>query len=143
MEMVIFEAMKKIAGILFGIIVFSLGYSQIPNGYYDRAAGKTCAELKSALKYIITESHRPLPDDFLLAQYALTDVKPREVGSGSTTVIWDVYADNPNGPDPYNYNPSTQNLATITVKPIVIIKNIQYPKAGVMMTPLPKAITIM
>lgn len=107
--MVIFEAMKKIAGILFGIIVFSLGYSQIPNGYYDRAAGKTCAELKSALKYIITESHRPLPDDFLLAQYALTDVKPREVGSGSTTVIWDVYADNPNGPDPYNYNPSTQN----------------------------------
>lgn len=107
--MIIFDAMKKIACFLFASTFFLNGYCQIPSGYYDRAVGKNCAELKSALKYIITESHRPLPDDFLLAQYALTDVKPREVGTGSTAVIWDVYADNPNGLDPYNYNPSTQN----------------------------------
>ncbi len=101
--------MKKISSILFAGTFFLNGYAQIPNGYYDRAIGKTCAELKSALKYIITESHTPLPDDFLLDQYALTDVKPREVGTGSATVIWDVYADDPNGLDPYNYDPSTQN----------------------------------
>lgn len=84
-------------------------YAQIPGNYYDSANGKTCASLKSALKYIITQSHTPKPDDNLLAQYALTDVKPREVGAGSTTVIWDIYADNPTGPDPYNYDPVGQN----------------------------------
>lgn len=101
--------MKFFAIILCHILWCTTLFSQVPVNYYDSAAGKTCAALKSALKYIITKSHIPVPDDNLLAQYALTDVKPREVGMGSATVIWDVYADNPNGPDPYNYNPVGQN----------------------------------
>ena len=101
--------MKYLSFFFFLILLSAKGFSQLPANYYDSAVGKSCADLKSALKYIITETHTPKLDDELLAQYALTDVKPREVGTGSASVIWDVYADNPNGLDPYNYDPSSQN----------------------------------
>lgn len=101
--------MKHFAIIPCLVLSLSHGYSQGPANYYDSAVGKSCAALKSALKYIITQSHTPISDNNLLTQYALTDIKPREVGTGSTSVIWDIYADNPNGSDPYNYDPSSQN----------------------------------
>jgi len=82
----------------------------IPAGYYDAIAGLTCAPLKTALSVrtntnlsgntLIFRSYNNLWD-----QYRISDVKPREVGTGSANVIWDIYSDNPNGPDPYNFTP--------------------------------------
>lgn len=84
--------------------------SGIPPGFYDIANGKVCADLKTALKTRTGTdvnnqpvSSRTYGD--LWGQYLISDVKPREVGSGSANVIWDIYSDNPSGPDPYNFTP--------------------------------------
>lgn len=81
---------------------------QPPAGYYNSATGLTCSNLKTALKNIVTTGHVNQGYTALWSQYLLSDVKPREVGAGSPTVIWDIYSDNPNGTDPYNFTPVTQ-----------------------------------
>lgn len=73
-----------------------------PAGYYNLAAGKTCADLKTALKTIVSNMS-PKSYNALLTQYTKTDVKPNENGTGLQ--IWDVYSDNPTGLDPYSYTP--------------------------------------
>ena len=73
-----------------------------PPGYYASAAGKTCADLKTTLKTIISNMS-PKSYNALLTQYTKTDVKPNENGSGQQ--IWDVYSDNPTGLDPYSFIP--------------------------------------
>lgn len=78
-----------------------------PTGYYDGAIGLSCAPLKTALKTAITTGNTPKTYGDLWTQYLISDIKPREVGSGSTNVIWDIYSDNPNGTDPYNFTPGT------------------------------------
>ncbi|HSC54414.1 MAG TPA: endonuclease [Phnomibacter sp.] len=82
----------------------------IPAGYYDIAAGKSCADLKTALNSRTSNTTAGVPVTpktytDLWSQYLISDVKPREVGTGSTMVIWDVYSDNPTGADPYNFTP--------------------------------------
>ena len=79
-----------------------------PTGYYNATTGLSCSSLKTTLKNIITNGNNLNDYGSLYNQYAETDVKPREVGSGSAMVIWDIYSDNPTGTDPYNYNPATQ-----------------------------------
>lgn len=79
--------------------------AQIPSGYYNNAANKSCATLKTSLKTIITNGNTPQSYTALWSQYQISDVKPREVGSGSTNVIWDIYSDNPTGTDNYNFTP--------------------------------------
>lgn len=76
-----------------------------PVGYYNAAAGLSCSALKSALSTIITTGMTPKTYGDLWTQYLLSDIKPREVGTGSANVIWDVYSDNPAGADPYNFTP--------------------------------------
>jgi endonuclease I len=83
-----------------------------PTGYYNAATGLSCSSLKTSLKNIITNGNNLNSYSSLYSQYAETDIKPREVGSGSSNVIWDIYSDNPSGTDPYNYNPSTQQCGS-------------------------------
>jgi endonuclease I len=79
-----------------------------PSGYYSNTTGRNCADLKTTLKTIITTGNTPRSYGDLWGQYLVSDIKPREVGPGtSSTVIWDVYSDNPSGPDPYNFTPGT------------------------------------
>jgi endonuclease I len=82
-------------------------FAQPPAGYYNSATGLNCAPLKTALKTIITNGHTNQGYTALWSQYMVSDVKPREVGSGSASVIWDIYSDNPTGTDPYNFTPGT------------------------------------
>lgn len=82
--------------------------AQPPSGYYNTATGQNCSGLKTALKNIITSGHTNQGYSALWTQFQVSDVKPREVGTGSTMVIWDIYSDNPTGTDPYNFNPVTQ-----------------------------------
>lgn len=78
-----------------------------PAGYYSTATNKSCADLKTALKQITTNGMQPKTYGQLWSQYSISDVKPREVGTGSANVIWDVYSDVPNGTDPYNFTPGS------------------------------------
>ena len=84
------------------------GGNGIPAGYYDAITTQTCGDLKTALKTRTITGMIARPYSSLWDQYRLTDLKPREVGTGSANVIWDIYSDNPSGPDPYNFDPVTQ-----------------------------------
>jgi len=92
---------------LTGNVTTTASGSGEPLNYYNAATGLTCAPLKTALKNIITAGNNLNTYSDLWSQYQVSDIKPREVGSGSANVIWDIYSDNPTGPDPYNYTPGT------------------------------------
>ncbi len=89
------------------LVLPALLFAQPPAGYYNAAAGQTCSGLKTALYNIISASHNPKSYNALSSQYPLSDVKPREVGTGSAMVIYDVYSDRPLAADPYNFTPNT------------------------------------
>jgi endonuclease I len=79
---------------LFLLLSF-LSFGQIPSGYYDSANGKTGAELKTALSYII-DDHTQLSYSALWSAFQYTDKKP----NGK---VWDMYSDIPGGTPPYEY----------------------------------------
>lgn len=86
--------------------------AQPPAGYYNNATGKSCATLKTALKTILNTGNNPRSYAALWTQYISTDVKPRTVGTGSANVIYDIYSTVPNGTDPYQFTPSTDQCGT-------------------------------
>ena len=69
--------------------------SQVPTGYYNNASTKSCADLKTALKTIVTTGNTPQSYSNLWTQYQVSDIKPRTVGTGSVNVIYDVYSAKP------------------------------------------------
>jgi endonuclease I len=81
-----------------------------PPTYYSTTTGLSCAGLKTALKTITTTGNSPNTYGDLWNQYTVSDLKPREVGSGSANVIWDIYSDNPTGTDPYNFTPAGSGI---------------------------------
>jgi endonuclease I len=85
--------MKKLFFYLAFIIWANLLFGQIPTGYYDNADGLTGNELLEALHYII-DNHTSVD---AYDNFHLTDSRP-------DNTVWDIYSDNPNGPNPYNYN---------------------------------------
>lgn len=92
--------MKKIS--IFLLLIFiSFSYGQIPNGYYDNAQGLSGYQLKTALKNIITNGHNPHSYGDLYNAYETTDTDYYYENDGT---VLDMYSENPNGTDPYNYN---------------------------------------
>ncbi len=97
--------MKLFLTALFSALFFLSLYAQPPVGYYDSTNNKYCDSLKTALKKIISSSVTPMSYSNLWSQYAITDIKPRTVDSGSANVIWDIYSTNSDSTDPYQYTP--------------------------------------
>ena len=96
--------MRKITTVLLlQLITFSL-LAQIPAGYYDSANGKTGYQLKTAAHNII-KGHNDRGYSALWTLYASSDIlTPSATNSGkSTNIIWDMYSNNPNGTNPYEY----------------------------------------
>jgi endonuclease I len=97
---------------LTGTTTTTAGGSGEPVNYYNAATGLNCEPLKTALKTIITTGNNLKTYGDLWNQYTVADIKPREVGPGtSANVIWDIYSDNPTGPDPYNFTPGGSGTA--------------------------------
>jgi len=97
----------------FVFLCFSItSFAQPSAHYYDVVTGKSCADLKTSLKTILTTAHTPRAYDELYLQYQQTDIKPREVGAGSANVIWDIYSDVPAGKDPYNFDPASNKCGS-------------------------------
>lgn len=72
-----------------------------PAAYYTSATG-TCQTLKTNLFNIISTNHTALsytPGTWNAYQY--TDIHRNDANSAD--IIWDVYSDNPTGPEPYEY----------------------------------------
>jgi len=96
--------MRKITfTLLLHLITLSL-FAQVPDGYYDSANGKTGYELKTAA-YNIIKGHTDKGYTALWTLYASSDILPAsETNSGtSTNIIWDIYSNNPNGSNPYEF----------------------------------------
>ena len=88
------------------LLTLSVTYGQIPAGYYDSAQGLTGYQLKSALKSIITNGHNAHSYSDLYNAYETTDTDNYYENDGT---VLDMYSENPNGTDPYNYT-HHQNL---------------------------------
>jgi endonuclease I len=66
-----------------------------PSGYYNAAIGLTCAAKKNALETIITAGYNSRSYTQLWTDYLTTD--DRKNDAGTTTIVWDMYTDNPSG----------------------------------------------
>ncbi|MDR2125949.1 MAG: endonuclease [Prevotellaceae bacterium] len=75
---------KKILNIFFALLVSFALTAQAPENYYDSAAGKSGAELKTSL-YNIIKNHTQLDYGALWTAFYTTDAKP----SGK---VWDMYS---------------------------------------------------
>lgn len=81
------------------IFSISIGFSQIPAGYYNNATGSSYA-LKTQLKNIITNGHVDQGYDDLYDAYITSDTDSFYENDGS---VLDMYSENPFGADSYNY----------------------------------------
>jgi endonuclease I len=94
---------------------FTTSQAQIPTGYYNNAYNgavpKTCAELKTALFNILSTDTTYVAynsaDGSFDSQDAVNafDVHRNDVNTGN--IIWDMYTDNPTGPELYTFNIAT------------------------------------
>lgn len=84
------------------LAITTLGYSQIPNGYYSTATG-TGAILKTQL-YNIIKGHTDKGYAGLYTTYQTSDIDNFYEKDGT---IMDMYSENPEGSDPYNYGSDT------------------------------------
>ena len=92
--------MKKLTTFLLGFL-FSITFAQAPTGYYDGTEGLTGAALKTKLSQIITAGTLDKGYDGLFTAYPTTDSDHFYENDGT---VLDIYSENPNGTDPYNYN---------------------------------------
>ncbi len=83
----------------------------IPPGYYNAAAGLTCAPLKTAVSTIITTGHTQNNYGGLDNIEMLT-TDDRLNDAGTATIVWDMYSDNPNGADPYTFTFAQFNVGS-------------------------------
>lgn len=83
---------------------FISAFAQIPAGYYDGTSGLTGAPLKTKLKQIITNGHVDHGYNGLWTGYQNTDIDKFYENDNS---VLDIYSENPNGADPYNYTPGS------------------------------------
>ena len=74
----------------------------LPANYYQSANGLTCAQLKTALSGIISAGYNELLYGELWATYSRTDKRRNDANTAD--IVWDMYSDNPTGPDPYTYS---------------------------------------
>lgn len=86
-------------------LAFISAFAQIPTGYYDGTSGLTGATLKSKLKQIITAGHIDNGYSGLWTGYQTTDRDNIAgiAGYENDGTIMDMYSENPNGTDLYNF----------------------------------------
>ncbi|MEY8761390.1 endonuclease [Chryseobacterium tongliaoense] len=95
--------MKRILFTFLLSLAFSNAFAQIPTGYYDGTAGLTGAALKTKLSQIIS-NQQDHGYNGLWGGYATTD---RDTSYENDNTILDIYSENPNGADPYNFTYGT------------------------------------
>lgn len=103
--------MKKLYVLLL-ILSASIGFGQIPSGYYSTATG-TGYTLKTQL-YNIIKVHTDNGYAGLYTTYQTSDIDSFYENDGT---ILDMYSEKPSGTDPYNYSSgSTQRCGTYSVE---------------------------
>lgn len=87
----------------------------IPIGYYDPANGLTAQPLKTALKNIITNGSQVLSyTPGLWNIYQFSDLHRNDANTAD--IIWDMYSDNPTGPEPYTFTYGTNQCGSYSTE---------------------------
>jgi hypothetical protein len=84
------------------LMLTTIGFAQIPSGYYNTATG-TGYTLKTQL-YNIIQNHTNNGYAGLYTTYLTSDIDNFYENDGT---ILDMYSENPSGTDPYNYTTGT------------------------------------
>lgn len=77
-----------------------IGNAQIPSDYYNSAEGLTGYALKTELHTIISTGHNPQSYGDLWDEFQISDDDQYFESDGS---VLDIYSENPNGTDPYEF----------------------------------------
>jgi endonuclease I len=86
-----------------------------PAGYYTAANGLTCQQLKTALSSIVSAGTTVLSyTPGVWNAYNTTDKKRNDANTAD--VVWDMYSDNPTGPDPYTFTLVTNQCGNYSVE---------------------------
>ncbi len=85
--------------------------AQIPTGYYDGTDGLTGYTLKTKLKSIINNGAVDRGYDALMDAYKIGDLD--KYYENDNTIL-DIYSENPNGADPYNFIPGQKTCGNYT-----------------------------
>lgn len=93
---------------MFVILLPSLLFAQIPNGYYNSAQGLTGNPLKIALHNII-DNHTVISYNGLWNCYEITDKK-------TNGKVWDIYSDVPGGTPAYEFTFGTDQCGNYAVE---------------------------
>ncbi|MBI9069846.1 MAG: endonuclease [Salinivirgaceae bacterium] len=92
--------LKVFITLIFTLSITIISFSQlkdIPTGYYNNAEGQSGYTLKTALHTIIKTGHTDRGYGALYNAYEVGDTDPED------GKVWDMYSENPDGTDPYNY----------------------------------------
>ena len=102
--------MRKFYFTLITVLVLTAqSWAQVPSNYYDSAAGLTGYTLKSELASIISANYNAQSYDDLRDLYAISDNDEYYDNGQQTNTILDLYSENPNGADPYNFSATNNN----------------------------------
>lgn len=102
--------MKKISTFLLVLLVTTI-FAQAPADYYNGTTGLTGYALKTKLSEIISNGHRDRGYNSLYEGYKTTDTDNYYEKDGS---VLDMYSENPNGADPYNYQHGIRQCGSYT-----------------------------
>ncbi len=97
---------KLLLSLMFFFLFFFVA-AQIPPGYYNTAAGLTCAHLKTALFNKISTGTTAITNAEVLVKFTSTDVHRND--ANTKDIIWDIYSDNPAGPEAFEYVSQVNN----------------------------------
>ncbi|NPA67304.1 MAG: T9SS type A sorting domain-containing protein [Chlorobi bacterium] len=118
--------MKKIyLSLLLTLTISLISRAQIPDGYYDDAAGLTGQDLKTAL-YNIISSHNNIGYDGLWELYKFSDIDRYYENDGT---ILDMYSEDPSGTDPYNYTPGSDQCGNYSGEGSCYNREHSFPKS--------------
>lgn len=100
----------------------------IPVGYYNSAAGLECDNLKTALFNIISSNTSVLSySPGVWDAFSLTDLHRND--NNTADIIWDIYSDNPTGPEVFTYDANSGRCGSYTGEGQCYNKEHSFPQA--------------
>jgi endonuclease I len=100
----------------------------IPGWYYKNTTGLTCAALKTALKNRISDSTVVLSyTPGVWNAFSTTDLHRNDANTAN--VIWDMYSDNPTGPEAFYFTQGTDQCGTYSVQGDCYNREHSFPQA--------------
>src|SRR6056297_1552722 len=115
--------MKHLTFLMAGIMLAFFATAQAPDGYYDSAEGLGFEQLQQALHDII-DNHTQLSYDDLWSAFYDTDPRP-----DNSSLVWDMYSDNPFGSEPYTYTFGTDQCGNYSGEGSCYNREHSFPKS--------------